>query len=95
MKSVNADIEKMNEFLKDLKRHKDDFLSKQKMIIHKLNNLGQHYWKDKAYEKYKEEFVREHNLKTKQLAEFYDLKMKDLQLKITELEEFLDKLNRR
>ena len=94
MKSVNADIDGMNEFMKDVKRHKEDFLSKQKMIIYKLNNLG-HGWKDKAYEKYKEEFVKENILKTKQLAEFYDLKMKDLQLKITELEEFLDKLNRR
>jgi hypothetical protein len=94
MKSVNADIDGMNEFMKDIKRHKEDFLSKQKMIIYKLNNLG-HGWKDKAYEKYKEEFVKENILKTKQLAEFYDLKMKDLQLKITELEEFLDKLNRR
>ena len=94
MKSVNADIDRMNEFMRDLKRHKEDFLSKQKMIIYKLNNLG-HGWKDKAYEKYKEEFVKENNLKTKQLAEFFDLKMKDLQLKITELEEFLDKLNRR
>jgi hypothetical protein len=64
------------------------------MILYKLSNLGS-YWKDKAYEKYKEEFVKENNLKTKQLMEFYDLKMKDLQLKITELEEFLDKLNRR
>jgi hypothetical protein len=80
--------------MRDLKRHKEEFLSKQKMIIYKLNNLG-HGWKDKAYEKYKEEFVKENNLKTKQLAEFFDLKMKDLQLKITELEEFLDKLNRR
>lgn len=94
MKSVNADIDRMNEFMWDLKRHKEDILSKQKMIIYKLNNLG-HGWKDKAYEKYKEEFVKENNLKTKQLAEFFDLKMKDLQLKITELEEFLDKLNRR
>jgi len=94
MKSVNADIDGMNEFMKDVKRHKEDFLSKQKMIIYKLNNLG-HGWKDKAYEKYKEEFVKENNLKTKQLDEFYDLKMNDLQLKITELEGFLDKLNRR
>ena len=94
MKSVNADIDRMNEFMKDLKRHKEDVLSKQKMILHKLNNLG-HYWKDKAYEKYKEEFNKENNLKTKQLMDFYDLKMKDLHLKITELEEFLDKLNRR
>jgi hypothetical protein len=94
MKSVNADIDQMNEFMKDLKRHKEEFLSKQKMILHKLNNLG-YGWKDKAYEKYKEEFIQENNLKTKQLMEFYDLKMKDLQLKITELEEFLDKLNRR
>jgi hypothetical protein len=94
MKSVNADIDRMNEFMRDLKRHKEDILSKQKMIIYKLNILG-HGWKDKAYEKYKEEFVKENNLKTKQLAEFFDLKMKDLQLKITELEEFLDKLNRR
>ena len=94
MKNVNADIDQMNEFMRDLKRHKEDFLSKQKMIIYKLNNLGQG-WKDKAYEKYKEESVKENNLKTKQLAEFYDFKMKDLQLKITELEEFLDKLNRR
>jgi hypothetical protein len=94
MKSVIADIDRMNEYMRDLKRHKEDFLSKQKMIIYKLNNLG-HGWKDKAYEKYKEEFIKENNLKTKQLAEFYDLKMKDLQLKITELEEFLDKLNRR
>jgi hypothetical protein len=94
MKNVNADIDQMNEFVRDLKRHKEDFLSKQKMIIYKLNNLGQG-WKDKAYEKYKEEFVKENNLKTKQLAELYDLKIKDLQLKITELEEFLEKLNRR
>jgi hypothetical protein len=94
MKSVNADIDKMNEFMRDLKRHKEDIQSKQKMILHKLSNLG-NYWKDKAYEKYKEEFVKENNLKTKQLMEFYDLKMKDLQLKITELEDFLDKLNRR
>jgi hypothetical protein len=94
MKSVNADIDRMNEFVRDLKRHKEDFLSKQKMIIYKLNNLG-HGWKDKAYEKYKEEFVKENNLKTKQLAEFYDLKIKDIQIKINELEEFLDKLNRR
>ena len=94
MKSVNADIDRMTEFMKDLKRHKEEVLSKQKMILHKLNNLG-YYWKDKAYEKYKEEFVKENNLKTKQIMEFYDLKMKDLQLKITELEEFLDKLNRR
>jgi hypothetical protein len=94
MKSVNADIDRMNEFMYDLKRHKEDFLSKQKMIIYKLNNLSDG-WKDKAYEKYKEEFVKENNLKTKQFTEFYDLKMKDLQLKITELEEFLDKLNRR
>ncbi len=94
MKSVNANVDRMNDFMKDIKRHKEDLLSKQKMILYKLNNLGS-YWKDKAYEKYKEEFVKENNLKTKQLMEFYDLKMKDLQLKITELEEFLDKLNRR
>lgn len=94
MKSVNADIDSMNEFMKDLKRHKEEVLSKQNMILYKLNNLG-HNWKDKAYEKYKEEFVKENNLKTKQLIEFYELKMKDLQFKITELEEFLDKLNRR
>lgn len=94
MKSVNADIDKMNEFVRDLKRHREEVLSKQKMILYKLNNLGM-YWKDKAYDKYKEEFVTENNIKTKQLMEFYDLKIKDLQLKITELEEFLDKLNRR
>jgi hypothetical protein len=94
MKGVNADIDRMNEFMRDIKRHKDEILNKQKMIIYKLNNLG-HGWKDKAYEKYKEEFVKENNLKTKQLTEFYDLKMKELKLKITELEDFLDKLNRR
>jgi hypothetical protein len=94
MKSVNADIERMNDFMRDLKRHKEEVQSKQKMILFKLNNLG-HYWKDKAYEKFKEEFIKENNLKTNQLMEFYDLKMKYLQLKITELEEFLDKLNRR
>lgn len=94
MKNVNADITRMTDFLRDIKRHKEDVQSKQKMILHKLNNLGDH-WKDKAYNKYKEEFVNDHNLKTKQLLEFYDLKIKDLQLKITELEEFLDKLNRR
>ena len=94
MKSVNADITRMTDFLRDIKRHKEEVQSKQNMIIHKLKVLGDH-WKDKAYEKYKEEFVKENNLKTKQLIEFYDSKMKDLQLKITELEEFLDKLNRR
>lgn len=94
MKNVNADIDKMNEFMRDLKRHKEEVLSKQKMILYKLNNLG-NFWKDKAYEKYKEEFVKENNLKTKQLIEFYDLKIKELQLKVTELEDFLDKLNRR
>jgi hypothetical protein len=93
MKNVNADIDRMNDFMRDLKRHKEEIDSKQKMILYKLNNLG-NFWKDKAYEKYKEEFVKENNLKTKQLMEFYDLKMKDLQLKITELEDFLSKLNR-
>jgi hypothetical protein len=94
MKNVNANIDRMNEFMRDLKRHKEEVSSKQKMILHKLSILG-NYWKDKAYEKYKEEFVKENNLKTNQLMEFYDLNMKILQLKITELEVFLDKLNRR
>lgn len=94
MKSVNADIDRMKDFERDIKRHKEDVQSKQKMILHKLKNLGDH-WKDEAYKKYKEEFVKENDLKTKQLMEFYDLKIKDLQLKITELEEFLDKLKRR
>ena len=48
MKSVNADVDRMNDFMKDIKRHKEDLLSKQKMILYKLNNLGS-YWKDKAY----------------------------------------------
>jgi hypothetical protein len=94
MKNVSADIDRMNDFVRDIKRHKEEIVSKNKMIIHKLNTLG-HYWKDKAYEKYKEEFIKENNLRVKSQVEFYDLQIADLQKKITELEEFLDKLNRR
>jgi hypothetical protein len=94
MRNVNADIDKMKEFMADLKRHKEEVSAKQQMILHKLNNLS-HYWKDKVYEKYKEEFVKENNVHTKKLIEFYDLQLNDLRLKISELEEYIDKFHRR
>lgn len=94
MNSINADIDRMNDFLRDVKRHKEDIASKQKMITYKLTTLGD-YWKDKAYEKFKTEFLSENNIKTKQLMEFYDSKIQDLSKKISELETYLEKINRR
>ena len=94
MRNVNADIDSMNNFMMDIKRHKESIISLNTQIISRLNGLG-HYWKDKAYEKYKEEFMRENDLLIKKQIEFYELKIKDLHLKTTELEEFLNKMNRR
>ena len=93
MNSINADLDRMNDFLRDIKRHKEDIISKQNMITFKLTTLGD-YWKDKAYEKFKNDFLSENNLKTKQLMELYDLKIQELGKKILELETYLEKLNR-
>ena len=94
MRNVNADIDSMNNFLMDIKRHKESIISLNKQITYRLNGLG-NSWRDKAYEKYKEEFIREHDLLIKKQIEFYELKIKDLHLKTTELEEFLNKMDRR
>lgn len=94
MKSVNADIDKINDFIRDLKRHTETLITANKSIILKLNNLN-YYWKDKAYDKYKEEFLKENNVMAKKQEEFYNLKIKELESKVRELEEFLEKLNRR
>ena len=53
MTNINADIGRMRDFVADLKRHKEAINLKNRDIINKLRNLNS-YWKDKAYESFKE-----------------------------------------
>ena len=71
MKNVNADIDRMRDFVTDLKRHKEAINIKNRDIILKLRNLNS-YWKDKAYESFKE-----------------------IEDRARDLEDFLNKMNRR
>jgi len=94
MKNVNADIDRMRDFVTDLKRHKEAINLKNKDIINKLRNLNS-YWKDKAYESFKESFNKELSILNKKNEEFVDIKMKEIEDRARELEDFLNKMNRR
>jgi hypothetical protein len=93
MSNVNADIDRMKDFIQDIKRHKEDVISINTTIKSKIEGLN-YYWRDKAYETYKEGFVKENDALVKKQIEFYEAQMKDLEIKIKELEEFLDKFKR-
>ena len=94
MKNVNADIDKMRDFVTDLKRHKEAINIKNRDIILKLRNLNS-YWKDKAYESFKESFNKELSILNKKNEEFIDIKMKEIEDRARDLEDFLNKMNRR
>ena len=94
MKNVNADIDRMRDFVTDLKRHKEAINIKNRDIILKLRNLNS-YWKDKAYESFKESFNKELSILNKKNEEFVDIKMKEIEDRARELEDFLNKMNRR
>ena len=94
MKNVNADIDKMRGFVTDLKRHKEAINIKNRDIILKLRNLNS-YWKDKAYESFKESFNKELSILNKKNEEFIDIKMKEIEDRARDLEDFLNKMNRR
>ena len=94
MKNVNADIDRMRDFVTDLKRHKEAINIKNRDIINKLRNLNS-YWKDKAYESFKESFNKELSILNKKNEEFIDIKMKEIEDRARDLEDFLNKMNRR
>jgi len=94
MKNVNADIDRMRDFVTDLKRHKEAINIKNRDIILKLRNLNS-YWKDKAYESFKESFNKELSILNKKNEEFIDIKMKEIEDRARDLEDFLNKMNRR
>ena len=94
MKNVNADIDRMRDFVTDLKRHKEAINIKNRDIILKLKNLNS-YWKDKAYESFKESFIKELSILNKKNEEFIDIKMKEIEDRARDLEDFLNKMNRR
>ena len=94
MKNVNADIDRMRDFVTDLKRHKEAINIKNRDIILKLRNLNS-YWKDKAYESFKESFNKELGMLIKKNDEFIDIKMKEIEDRARDLEDFLNKMNRR
>jgi hypothetical protein len=93
MRNVNANVDSMREFVRDLKNFKEQNSMKKREMIQKLNNLN-HSWKDKAYENYKENFLRELNMIQKNENEFIETKIKEIEQKANELEIFLDKMNR-
>ena len=94
MKNVNADIDRMRDFVTDLKRHKEAINIKNRDIILKLRNLNS-YWKDKSYESFKESFNKELSILNKKNEEFIDIKMKEIEDRARDLEDFLNKMNRR
>ena len=94
MKNVNADIDKMRDFVTDLKRHKEAINLKNRDIINKLRNLNS-YWKDKAYESFKESFNKELGMLIKKNDEFIDIKMKEIEDRARELEEWMIRMKRR
>jgi uncharacterized protein YukE len=93
MKKVDANIDEMRQFSLFLKTYKQDIQSKRQLITYKLAQLS-NSWRDKAFETYKEEFIKEWNRIIKADDEFLDESIKEIELKANELEEFLNKFNR-
>jgi uncharacterized protein YukE len=93
MKKVDANIDEMRQFSVFLKHYKQDVQSRRQLITLRLSQLS-NSWRDKAYETYKEEFLKEWNRIVKADDEFLDEKIKEIELKASELEEFLNKFNR-
>ena len=94
MKNVNADIDKMRDFITDLKRHKEAINIKNRDIVNKLRTLNYH-WKDKAYESFKESFNKDLSILNKKTEEFIDIKMKEIEDRARELEEWMIRMKRR
>ena len=94
MTNINADIGRMRDFVADLKRHKEAINLKNRDIINKLRNLNS-YWKDKAYESFKESFNKELGMLIKKNDEFIDIKMKEIEDRARDLEDFLNKMKPR
>ena len=90
MTNINADIGRMRDFVADLKRHKEAINLKNRDIINKLRNLNS-YWKDKAYES----FNKELGMLIKKNDEFIDIKMKEIEDRARELEEWMIRMKRR